>query len=137
MVGKTPSSPSLGTISSLGLIPVSHGDACPHITYLQNFTIFSARACICAVDQSIKLQLQIIYGQNKYGEIDIDNSEVQDNDERSFPQNTEPDQSKTILLHYTTITTNEDMYKISQETKFKLSQTLSTPFKLQTDVQLS
>ena len=89
------------------------------------------------MDQSIKFQLQIIYGQNKYGEIDIDNSEVQDNDERSFPQNTEPDQSKTILLHYTTITTNEDMYKISQETKFKLSQTLSTPFKLQTDVQLS
>lgn len=43
------------------------------------------------MDQSIKLQLQIIYGQNKYGEIDIDNSEVQDNDERSFPQNTEPD----------------------------------------------
>ena len=62
------------------------------------------------MDQSIKFQLQIIYGQNKYGEIDIDNSEVQDNDERSFPQNTEPDQSKTILLHYTTISTNEDMY---------------------------
>ena len=35
------------------------------------------------------------------------------------------------------ITTNEDMYKISQETKIKLSQTLSTLFELQTDIQFS
>ena len=35
------------------------------------------------------------------------------------------------------ITTDQDMYKISQETKTKLFQTLSTPFELQTDVQLS
>ena len=57
--------------------------------------------------------------------------------ERSFLQNTKPDQSKTTLLHYTMIIIDEDMCKISQETKIKLSQMLSTPFELQTDIQLS
>ena len=57
----------------------------------------------------------------------IDNSKVQEKNERFFPQNTKPDQSKTIL-HYIMITTKEDMYKISQETTIKLSQMLSAPF---------
>ena len=35
------------------------------------------------------------------------------------------------------ITTDEYIYKMSQKTKIKRSQTLSTPFMLQTDVQLS
>ena len=47
----------------------------------------------------------------------IDNSKVQGKDERSFPQNTKPNQIKTRFLHYTRKTTNKGMNKISQEPK--------------------
>ena len=49
-----------------------------------------------------------------YHKIYIDNSKVQEKDERSFPQSIKPNQSKTIL-HYKRIITDEDMYKISQK----------------------
>ena len=49
----------------------------------------------------------------------IDNSKVQEKDERSFPQSIKPNQSKTIL-HYKRIITAEGMYKISQKPESNL-----------------
>ena len=66
----------------------------------------------------------------------IDNNKVEGKDERSFPQSTRLDQSKSILLHCIRRNTNKSIYKISQETNTKLSQMLSILFELQTENQV-
>ena len=48
----------------------------------------------------------------------VDNSKVEQKDERSFPQSTKPYQSETILIHCTR-STDKNMYKISQKPKSK------------------
>ena len=47
----------------------------------------------------------------------IDNSKVEEKDERSFPQSTKLDQSKTKLFHCTRRSTDISMYNISQKPK--------------------
>ena len=49
--------------------------------------------------------------------IDIDNSTVEEKDERSYSQSTKSDQSKAILLYCTRRSIEKGMYKISQKPK--------------------